>query len=151
MVYRRCHTLLRDPRAAEDALHDVFVNLIVNERRLDNRAPSSLLYRIATNVCLNKLRTRRRHPEDPDSQLLAEIASADDPTSQPEARSVLARLFQREPASTRAMAVMHWLDGMTLEEVASEFEMSVSGVRKRLRRLRQHIPSLDRRPDEVTP
>ena len=52
-------------------------------------------YRIATNVCLNKLRTRRRHPEDPDSQLLAEIAGADDPSSRPEARSVLARLFQR--------------------------------------------------------
>ena len=142
MVYRRCRALLRDDRAAEDALHDVFVNLLVNEQRLEGRAPSSLLFRIATNVCLNKLRTQKRRPEDPDSELLLRIASAHDPHSRPEARSVLDRLFRREPASTRAMAVMHWLDGMTFEEVAAEFDMSVSGVRKRLRRLRRLLPEV---------
>lgn len=142
MVYRRCRALLRDERAAEDALHDVFVNLLENRHRLDNRAPSSLLYRIATNVCLNKLRTRKRHPEDPDSQLLTRIAHAHNPHARPEARSLLGRLLQREPRSTGAMAVMHWLDGMTLEEVAAEFDMSVSGVRKRLRRLRQQLPEV---------
>ena len=144
MVYRRCRALLRDDRAAEDALHDVFVNLLANEKRLKNHAPSSLLFRIATNVCLNKLRTRKRHPEDPDSQLLYRIASAHDPSARPEARSVLAKLFQGEPTSTGTMAVMHWVDGMTLEEVAAECDMSVSGVRKRLRRLRRTLPEVTR-------
>ncbi len=35
------------------------------------------------------------------------------------------------------MAVLHYVDGMTLEEVASHVGMSVSGVRKRLRLLKQ--------------
>jgi len=34
------------------------------------------------------------------------------------------------------MAVLHYVDGMTLEEVARETGYSVSGVRKRLRALR---------------
>jgi RNA polymerase sigma-70 factor (ECF subfamily) len=34
------------------------------------------------------------------------------------------------------MAVLHWLDGMTLEQVARDCGMSVSGVRRRLRALR---------------
>ena len=50
---------------------------------------------------------------------------------------MLDRLFGREPASTRTMAVMHYLDGFTLEQVASETGLSVSGVRKRLRLLRE--------------
>ncbi len=41
------------------------------------------------------------------------------------------------------MAVMHLLDGMTLEQVAREVGMSVSGVRKRLRKLRSRVAELE--------
>ena len=34
------------------------------------------------------------------------------------------------------MAILHYLDGYTLEETAKKMNMSVSGVRKRLRALR---------------
>ena len=37
------------------------------------------------------------------------------------------------------MAVLHYVDGMTLEQVAHECGMSVSGVRKRLRGLRSEL------------
>jgi RNA polymerase sigma-70 factor (ECF subfamily) len=35
------------------------------------------------------------------------------------------------------MAVLHYVDRLTLEETAVEVGLSVSGVRKRLRRLRE--------------
>ena len=38
---------------------------------------------------------------------------------------------------------MHLVDGMTLEEVAREARMSVSGVRKRLRTLRGRLQELE--------
>jgi RNA polymerase sigma-70 factor (ECF subfamily) len=41
------------------------------------------------------------------------------------------------------MAVLHFLDGMTLEEVAGECGMSVSGVRRRLRALRDSLRTLE--------
>jgi RNA polymerase sigma-70 factor, ECF subfamily len=41
------------------------------------------------------------------------------------------------PTSTRVMAVLHYLDGLTLEEVSAEVGLSVSGVRKRLRGLQE--------------
>jgi DNA-directed RNA polymerase specialized sigma24 family protein len=56
MVMRRCRRLLRDEEKAVDAMHDVFVQLLRNEDRLQATATSSLLLQIATNVCLNKLR-----------------------------------------------------------------------------------------------
>ena len=56
-----------------------------------------------------------------------------------EARLLLDRLFQRHPASSRTIAVLHYLDGLTLEQVASEVGQSVSGVRKRLRSLRHAL------------
>jgi RNA polymerase sigma-70 factor (ECF subfamily) len=55
---------------------------------------------------------------------------------------VLEALFAREQVSTRTMATLHYVDGLTLEETASEMGMSVSGVRKRLRTLRAHLQGL---------
>lgn len=143
MVHRRCRQLLHDEHLAQDALHDVFVNLLVNERRLVHGSPSSLLFRIATNVCLNRIRSAKRRPETRDDDLLERIAASDDPAARSEARSILDRLLGRHRESTRTMAVMYWLDGMTLHEVASEVGMSVSGVRKRLKRVQSRLGDVE--------
>jgi RNA polymerase sigma-70 factor, ECF subfamily len=58
-------------------------------------------------------------------------------------RLVLDGIFEHERASTRTMAVMHYVDGMTLEEVAGHVGLSVSGVRKRLRVLKERTRSLE--------
>ncbi len=142
MVLRRCQRLLVDKEKALDAMHDVFVNLLTHQDRLDDRALSSLLHRIATNVCLNRIRHQRRRPEDGAGDMIQRIARVPGMESRAQARSVLGKLFKKERESTAVMAVMHLLDGMTLEEVALEVGLSVSGVRKRLRRLRTHLREL---------
>src|SRR3954466_3818072 len=142
MVLRRCRRLLGDEQEALDACQDVFVRVVQRRARLDARYPSSLLYRIATNVCLNRLRDSRREPVTRDEIVLAAIARAEEPGAASEARLLLARLFGRHPESSRTMAVLHYVDGLTLEEVAAETEMSVSGVRKRLRALRASLTEM---------
>jgi RNA polymerase sigma factor (sigma-70 family) len=144
MVLRRCRRLLRDENEALDACQDVFVRLLVNRTRLDGAYPSSLLFRIATNVCLNRIRDRKRRPETPDEEILASIASAGSPGALSDARMLLDRLFGRQPESSRTIAVLHYVDGLTLEEVARQAGMSVSGVRKRLRKLRHILTEMRR-------
>ena len=124
-------------------MHDVFVRVLANHDDLADQAPSSLLFRIATNVCLNRLRTRRRRPEDGDPSLLVEIAEHTDPEARSAARSALDVLFRHEPEDTALIAVLHLHDKMTLEEVAAEVGMSVSGVRKRLAKLRSKLHHLE--------
>jgi RNA polymerase sigma-70 factor (ECF subfamily) len=143
MVLRRCRKLLGDDHAARDAMHDVFVQILSHADELVDQAPSSLLFRIATNVCLNRMRTRRRHPEDADPDLLVAIADHTDPAARSAARSALDALFRHEPDETAVMAVLHLHDKMTLEEVAAEVGMSVSGVRKRLAKLRTKLRHLE--------
>ena len=144
MVLRRCRRLLRDEEKALDAMQDTFVQVLRYEDRLVGEGTSSLLFRIATNVCLNKIRSERRRPEDPDDELLVRIAeSSEAGGANPVARLFLDKVFQRELDSTRTIAVLHLLDGMTLEEVAAEVGLSVSGVRKRLRTLRARLEELE--------
>ena len=143
MVLRRCRQLLHAEDEALDACQDVFVRLIERHRRLDARYPSSLLYTMATNVCLNRIRDRARRPESQDEERLLAIARAGSPGGESEARLLLDWLFNRHPASSRTIAVLHYVDGLTLEQVAGETGLSVSGVRKRLRKLRQTLTGLD--------
>ena len=142
MVLRRCRRLLGDEQEALDACQDVFVRVVQRRDRLDGRYPSSLLYRIATNVCLNRLRDRRREPSTRDEAVLYEIARAEEPGAASDARLLLDRLFGRHPESSRTIAVLHYVDGLTLDEVAEEVGMSVSGVRKRLRGLRASLTEM---------
>jgi len=140
MVLRRCRRLLRSHEEALDACQDVFLRVVERRDRLDAQYPSSLLYRIATNVCLNRLRDRARHPEDANDERLEAIARVEEPGAGSHARLLLDWLFARHPESTRTIAVLHYVDGLTLAQVAAECGMSVSGVRKRLSRLRQDMP-----------
>ena len=127
MVLRRCRRLLHDDHEALDVTQEVFVRLLQHSGRLSDRYPSSLLYRIATNLSLNRIRDRKRHPADAGDEILHRIAVWDDL----DAPLLVERLFRRHPESTRTMAVLHYVDGMTLEQVARECGLSVSGVRKR--------------------
>ncbi len=129
--------MLRNEEKALDAMQEVFVQVLRRQDRLDPTAPSSLLYRIATNTCLNVIRGERRRPERAGDDLLATIAGVDDPAERALSTHLLEGVFSRELASTRTMAVLHYVDGMTLEETAEAVGLSVSGVRKRLRGLRK--------------
>jgi len=122
-----------------DVTQDVFVKLLQGGHRAKVDHPSSFLYVTATNLCLNRLRARKRHPESSDESLLQHIAVTGGTEDRVSAQSLLERLFQMHHPSSRTIAVLHFVDGMTLEETAREVGMSVSGVRKRLAALRGNL------------
>jgi RNA polymerase sigma-70 factor (ECF subfamily) len=143
MVLRRCRQILQNEEKALDAMQDTFVQLLRHEKRLTADAPSSLLYRMATNICLNILRAEKRRAVSGREELLMEIASVDEHEERSVTRAFLDDLFSREKASTRTIAVLHYVDRLTLEETAAEVGLSVSGVRKRLRSLKKRGLALE--------
>jgi RNA polymerase sigma-70 factor, ECF subfamily len=143
MVLRRCRSLLGDEERALDAMQDSFVRLLRRKDSLTEEAPSSLLYCIATNLCLNIIRADKRRPERASPELLELIAGSDDVEALGQARQLIDGIFAKEEPSTRTMAVLHYVDGLTLEETAARVGLSVSGLRKRLGRLRERSRIFD--------
>jgi RNA polymerase sigma-70 factor (ECF subfamily) len=133
---RRCRFLLRNEQKALDAMQDTFVRLLRYRQKLTASAPSSLLYRIATNVCLNILRSEKNKSASAPESVIDQIAGTEDLEGSFIRRSVIDRIFQSEKPTTREIAVMRYVDGLSLEEVAAESGLSISGVRKRLRLLK---------------
>lgn len=146
MVVRRCRHILGDEDEALEASQDVFVQLLRRGDRLRIQYPSSFLFQVATNVCLNRIRGRRTPVAGAAETLLDEIARVEDDGRVVEVRSVLERLFSRHQPSSRLIAVLHYVDGLTLQQVATEVGMSVSGVRKRLDALRQTLRNVEAAP-----
>ena len=137
MVQRRCRTLLADEDLAQDAMQDVFVLLLRKQEQLNGQYPSSLLYRMATNHCLNVLRAGKRRRDRPNEDALASSEAPGSIEDEAEGRDLLDHLLEGERESTRRMVVLHHRDGLTLRETAAAVGMSESGVRKRMRSLRR--------------
>lgn len=143
MVFRRCVFLLKDEAEAKDMVQNVFLRVYERMDTLDLSQPSSLLWNTATRLCLNRIRDKKRRGLDVDSsELLLTIACAEEDDGV-EARGLLAKIFSKEQESTRTIATLHYVDGMTLEETAETVGLSVSGVRKRLRTLQARIKNLE--------
>ena len=137
MVMRRCRQLLRDEDQAADALQETFVRLLRRKQDLRATYPSSLLYRIATNTCLNMLRTRKRRPSVSADALMDTLAARGDLEEDQLTSIALEQVFVGTKESTRKAAEIHFLEGRTLEQTAAAVGMSVSGIRKRFRTLQK--------------
>lgn len=138
MVLRRCRYLLKDEEKALDAMQDTFVRIFEKRTQITSVC-SSLFYTVATRICLNKIRSDKLRSGPQIDNLLGEIA--DNATAFHEEVTdtsiVLDMIFEDTKATTKEMAVLHYVDGYTLEETAEKMNMSVSGVRKRLSVLRK--------------
>jgi len=139
MVMRRCRRLLGDEQAAYDATQEVFLKVLARRERLTGDYPSALLFRIATNTCLNRLREDRKHGLREPAAHLRELVLAPAPEAAVSAGNLLDHLFEDERDEARQIAVMYFVDGMTLKEISAALKLSTSGVHKRLDRLRRKI------------
>ncbi len=140
-VYRRCRSLLRDEEEAYDAMQEVFVRLITHADQFRGEAsPLTWLYRTSTNLCLNRIRdhhARARKLADPDPAADTLPGMSAFSGIDPERRHLVASLLRKADASTRAILIYYYMDGMTLDEVSAVMGISVPTLRKRIRRFQK--------------
>jgi RNA polymerase sigma-70 factor (ECF subfamily) len=126
LVFQRCLRLLRNPADAEDAMHDVFMRA----HRTPGPARSTLiwLYRVATNCCFDRLRSRRRLQRHDDASVREEpLVEAD-----ADRQAVLAMVLRQVDEVTCEMGLLHHVDGLTQDEIAHECGYSRRTVGKKL-------------------
>lgn len=125
LVYRRALQLLGHPDAAEEAVQEVFIRAMGASDRFDPRArPSTWLYRITTNYCLNQIRDARRRRELIDAR--AEEATPASQPRDPARLALLRRLLAEADPDDAEAAVAVYVDGMSHAEAAA-----VLGVARR--------------------
>lgn len=135
-VYKRCRYLLRNEHEAEDALHDVFIKVVghVHEFRAE-ASPLTWLVRIATNHCLNVLRSRKALWRDRYRDFVQmSPASGDGSVATIERRDLIGALVGSIEQETLSAALFYFVDEMNQDEAAAAAQCSVPTLRARLRR-----------------
>lgn len=134
-------------RASAD-VEDLMQDLFLKVQRVDSDAienPSAYLYRLASNLLLDRLRARRRsEARDADWRSVshatvdgADIADAPDAEAAVDARLRLERLTQalaELPARTQQVFWLHKFDGLTHAQTAERLGISRSAVEKHMTR-----------------
>ncbi|HME92281.1 MAG TPA: sigma-70 family RNA polymerase sigma factor [Myxococcaceae bacterium] len=142
LVLRRCRRILRDDAAGEDALQEVFVRLLKygnGFRRADSKV--LWLYRVADRCCFDLLGRRASRRE---SDLRGESPARGIPAGQGEVedRDVVMRFLSTFDDRVKQVAVLHYLDEMTQDEIAAATGWSRQTVFKKLSLLRQRATAL---------
>jgi RNA polymerase sigma-70 factor (ECF subfamily) len=135
VIYARCFRLLRSKAAARDALQETFVRVLAHNRAVvTGEEGLSYLYRVSTNICFNLLREQRvRARATPELSVRAPVSSS--PEQGYADRQFALAVLDRCDDVAAAIAVLHYVDGMTQVEVAGILSITRRTVFNRLRKL----------------
>ena len=145
-IYNHCFRATGDWSEAEDATATVFLEVWRHRRRVQAHDGSALpwLYGVATNVCRNLTRSRRRWHRA--------LAALPRPAAEPDhadrvtervssgerMRAVLAAVDDLPAREREVLGLVAW-SGLTYEQAAAALDVPVGTVRSRLSRARARL------------
>lgn len=150
-VYGLSLSMLREDAAALDAVQDTFATAWQKLGTWRGDAPvRPWLMRIAATTCLMRLRSRRRHPEEPLTALGPRFDEtghferpvvdwsplADERLEEQELGQQLRAAIDALPESYRSVLVLADLEHLPMKDIGEALDLSVPAVKTRLHRAR---------------
>lgn len=138
-VLARCRQLLKDPSDAQDACQEVFLRLLRSGGDFRQECEwMTWLYRVATNVCLTRLRDEGRRGATWQLQLQATLpGNAPSPERRVLDGALLRQVLEGRDEIDQRIALYHFHDGLSQGEIAELVELSRATVNKRIGALRE--------------
>lgn len=145
------YRMLSNRHEAEDVVQETFLRVYKNWSRYDEKQKfSTWIYRIATNLCIDRLRKRK-----PNYYLDAEmndqegmdgytLIPGDERTPETEyllseTQQTIHRAIEGLPAKYRSVIVLRYLQEMSLQEISDVLDMPVTTVKTRVHRGREFL------------
>ncbi len=143
-IFRYILSMVRDTDEAQDLTQEIFLRAYRQRDSLrEAGAQTAWLYRIATHVCLDRLRQyARRSPMESDTDLdQVEVAEPDTPSlqqaiEQDEMSACVQRFLNRLSDSYRAVILLYDMHDLSAPEIAQLLGESLANVKIRLHRAR---------------
>jgi len=133
--------MLGDAGAADDVAQETFMKLWKSRFvDADPRTLAAWVYRTSTRLAIDQLRERARRPGEGVADEMASAAPRPDDALA--MRQILERLAAVLPRQELEIALLHRLDELTQQEIASVAKVSARTVRRCLRRLEQRLEML---------
>ena len=150
-LYQICYRMLGNKQEAEDIAQEAFVRAYINLHSYDQKRKfSTWIYRIATNLCIDRIRKKK-----PDYYLDAEVAGTDgldmysqiaadeklpeDVVAQMELQERIQYEISRLPDKYRSVIVLKYIEELSLHEISEILDMPLGTVKTRIHRGREAL------------
>jgi RNA polymerase sigma-70 factor (ECF subfamily) len=144
-LFAVCVRVLGSADDAEDAVQETFVKLARHAEGFRGDAQlSTWLYRVARNVCLDRLRYERRRPSTPVDDLTTtghEPSEGDGVDARIETMAVRDALAQLDERS-RQLLLLVTVDGLSYAEAAEVVDLPIGTIKSRVSRARVRLGEL---------
>nr|WP_275984042.1 RNA polymerase sigma factor SigW [Paenibacillus hamazuiensis] len=150
-IYHLAYRMMGNAQEAEDVVQETFLRVYSNLERYDETQKfSTWIYRIATNLCIDRLRKRRttysldaEMPEGEGSDWYSLMPSNEDT---PEKQVIVSETQQqiREsidtlPEKYKSIVILRYLQDMSLQEISEVLTMPITTIKTRLHRGREFL------------
>lgn len=154
-LYSFVYRYLQNETNTREIVQETFVRIFTKREKFNPDYPlSSWIFTIAANLCKNKARWHKRHPElsietalgddsgEGKSKTLEDVLSSDAPEpssviEENEALGALKKAVMSLPHDLRAAVLLHHYENLPYKEIATIVGCSVRGVETRLYRARK--------------
>lgn len=142
-LHRRCLSLVHNREDAHELVQETFTQVFAQLDRFEGRSsPFTYLYRVATNLSIDRVRRKRTQGQTVDANDVEETELVAPANLTPENRAAhieaLSVLTQGLDEETLLIAVLSHVDGMTQDEIAEATDLSRRTIVKRLQDFHEH-------------
>ncbi|MDA8747640.1 RNA polymerase sigma factor [Litoreibacter sp.] len=125
-----CNRMLRDLAEAEDVVQEAMLRLwkMAPEWVPGAAKPSTWLFRVASNLCTDRLRKKRGVGLDQIAEPIDDTPGAEARLMQAERLSALDMALETLPERQRQAVVLRHIEGMSNPEIAQILDISVEAV-----------------------
>ena len=140
-VYRRCLSMVKDTRKAEDFTHDIFLKVFSKLDAFQERSNfSTWLYSIAFNYCADQIRLARRVPTiRMEDGIDYSIADTTDEQFYEEMIRLVNKAMEKMSINEKKLLHFKYDDGMSIANIARTCSLKESTVKMRLKRSREKL------------
>lgn len=150
-IYHLAYRMLNNRHEAEDVVQETFLRVFKSLDRYDpNQKFSTWIYRIATNLCIDRLRKRKPtyslDADMNDQEGLDGYSSipSDDRTPESElmiseTKKLIYDAIESLPAKYKSVMILRYLQDLSLQEISDVLDMPVTTIKTRVHRGREFL------------
>ncbi|MHA6259236.1 RNA polymerase sigma factor SigW [Sporosarcina sp. CAU 1771] len=145
-LYHVCYRMLNNAQEAEDIAQEAFVRAYINIHTFDQKRKfSTWLFRIATNLCIDRI--RKKKPDyyldanvpgteglDMYSQIAADGELPEDEVERMETQERVQYEISKLPDKYRSVIVLRYIEELPLQEIGDILELPLGTVKTRVHR-----------------
>ncbi|MBO9598919.1 MAG: RNA polymerase sigma factor SigW [Cohnella sp.] len=150
-LYHLAYRMTSNRQEAEDVVQETFLRVYKNLDRYDeNQKFSTWIYRIATNLCIDRLRKRRAvysldaESTDHDGLDGYSMMPSDERTPESElilteTQKIIRGAIETLPVKYKSIMILRYLQDLSLQEISDVLDMPVTTVKTRVHRGREFL------------